>query len=428
MNEMLQVHLKLSSECNGICEILEFLGSGTQGEVYRVRAQTSNNECALKWYFPQNATKHQKKLLKKLIAAGAPDPSFLWPFDLVSDQNGNFGYLMPLREKNYYSINDMMRRIAEPSFQTLCRAGYQLAECFDKLHVCGFSYRDISFGNVYIDPITGNIRIGDNDNVAPNDLTESGVSGTPRFMAPEVVTGEAPPSRWTDLFSLAVLLFYMFFLGHPLDGAKEASIHCLDVLAMKKLYGEEPVFVYDPSNASNRPVRGYHDNVIVYWNKVYPAFLKNLFLQSFTDGLTCPEARVTERQWMNCFAWLGASLFHCPHCSAEIFVREQRNACWCCGKWVASPMRIELKGGSFAVKPDAELLSHHVKHDYKANVIGTILRNPTSPEIMGLRNDSEQQWTYVRSDGSSVVIPPGRSGALRPGVTFSLGQVTATVR
>ena len=145
---MLQVHLKLSSECNGICEILEFLGSGTQGEVYRVRAQTSNNECALKWYFPQNATKHQKKLLKKLIAAGAPDPSFLWPFDLVFDQNGNFGYLMPLREKNYYSINDMMRRIAEPSFQTLCRAGYQLAECFDKLHVCGFSYRDISFGTV----------------------------------------------------------------------------------------------------------------------------------------------------------------------------------------------------------------------------------------------------------------------------------------
>jgi serine/threonine protein kinase len=34
-------------------------------------------------------------------------------------------------------------------------------------------------------------------------------------MAPEIVRGEAKPSNLTDLYSLGVLLFYLFHLGHP---------------------------------------------------------------------------------------------------------------------------------------------------------------------------------------------------------------------
>ena len=54
------------------------------------------------------------------------------------------------------------------------------------------------------DPDSGEALICDNDNVAVDKQEQSGVLGTPRFMAPEIVRGEAKPSTQTDLFSLSV--------------------------------------------------------------------------------------------------------------------------------------------------------------------------------------------------------------------------------
>ena len=36
--------------------------------------------------------------------------------------------------------------------------------------------------------------------------------------------------------------------GHPLEGMQESNIECMDSEAMKGLYGQNPVFVYDPLN------------------------------------------------------------------------------------------------------------------------------------------------------------------------------------
>ena len=160
---------------------------------------------------------------------------------------------MPLREPRYKGIVDLMKRRIEPSFRALATAGLQLAQSFLELHAQGLCYRDISFGNVFFDPDTGDIQVCDNDNVAIDGQGDSGILGTPRFIAPEVVRGEAAPSTQTDLFSLAVLLFYLFHIHHPLEGQKEAAIKCFDLPAMTKLYGTEPLFIFDPANASQPP-------------------------------------------------------------------------------------------------------------------------------------------------------------------------------
>lgn len=75
-----------------------------------------------------------------------------------------------------------------------------------------------------------------------------GVLGTPGFMAPEIVRGEKRPSRETDRYSLSVLLFYLFMVNHPLEGKLEANIKCMDYAARVKLYGTDPVFIFDPDN------------------------------------------------------------------------------------------------------------------------------------------------------------------------------------
>ena len=114
--------------------------------------------------------------------------------------------------------------------------------------------------------------------------TAGGILGTPRFMAPEIVRGDSLPSIQTDLFSLAVLLFYLFVVHHPLEGSRELAIHSFDLPAMTKLYGTHPLFIFDPQDASNRPVAAYHENAIVFW-PLFPQFLRDLFIRSFTEGL-----------------------------------------------------------------------------------------------------------------------------------------------
>ena len=101
-----------------------------------------------------------------------------------------------------------------PSFHTLTTVGFELAHSFWQLHAKGLCYRDISFGNIFFDPNNGEVRICDNDNTDVNKKPGA-ISGTPRFMAPEIVRGDSNPDADTDLFSLSVLLFYMFMFNHP---------------------------------------------------------------------------------------------------------------------------------------------------------------------------------------------------------------------
>ncbi|NEP60124.1 MAG: serine/threonine protein kinase, partial [Symploca sp. SIO2G7] len=321
MSQILQARQRIQTKSSeATCQVKNLLGAGTQGEVYKV--DLNDSEMALKWYFPQwiEQDTGQKQRLEKAISSGAPNDKFLWPIDLAEapDVDG-YGYIMRLREPQFKSIIDLMKRRVEPTFCTLATAGFELADSYYQLHAKGLCYRDISFGNVFFDPDSGEVRICDNDNVDV-DGTPGAVDGTPRFMAPEIVRGEALPSTQTDLFSLAILLFYMLLTHHPLEGAKEQAIHCFDLPAMTKLYGTEPVFIFDPEDNSNRPVPGEQDNPLAFW-PIYPQFLKDLFTKAFTEGIRDPQnGRVRENEWRSAMIKLRDSIIYCPHCGgAENF-------------------------------------------------------------------------------------------------------------
>jgi serine/threonine protein kinase len=427
MEGLLKIGAKLNSDSGTTYEVKKLLGAGGQGEVYHV--VSNGKDYALKWYFKKSATRVQKNILDNLVKKGEPDSSFLWPKDLINQSSESFGYIMPLRPPAYKSIVDLMKRRAEPSFYALCRAAYKLTQGYQKLHSMGFSYRDISFGNLFFEPNTGDVLICDNDNVAANDAG-SGVYGTPRFMAPEIVVGKAKPSRNTDLFSLAVLLFYMFMLNHPLEGKLEANIKCMDMFAMNKLYGTNPVFIFDPNDKSNEPLPGYQDNAIIYW-ALYPWPLKELFLQSFTVGLTQPNRRVTENQWLDAFANLMSCIIKCPACGVEVFYDESKvkasvaHTCWNCKNAITVPPSIVIGRSRILITPDARLRSHQTNGDYDmATVAGTVVQNPNNPNHWGIRNDSSENWTYIKADGTQVPVAPGRSAAIAKNSKIDFGQLT----
>ena len=111
----------------GSCAVENFLGSGGQGEVYQ--ASLNGKAVALKWYYPASATPEQQKALETLIKMGTPSDRFLWPMELASASSTNgFGYVMPLRDRRFRSIVDLMKRRIEPSFRALATAGLELSQ------------------------------------------------------------------------------------------------------------------------------------------------------------------------------------------------------------------------------------------------------------------------------------------------------------
>lgn len=443
MNQLLKPGQSVHAEAAGLpCVVTRFLGGGGQGEVYE--AQLGGEAVALKWYFPQAATAAQRDALASLSARGAPSGSFLWPLDLArSADSAGFGYVMALRPARYKSIVDVMTRRVEPTFRALTAAGLGLADGFLQLHARGLCYRDISFGNVFFDPDTGQVLICDNDNVAPDGASGGGILGTPRFMAPEVVRGEAKPGTQTDLFSLAVLLFYLFLIHHPLEGAREAAIRCFDLPAMTKLYGTEALFVFDPRDTSNAPVPGLHDNALAFW-PIYPPPLRALWTRSFTEGLGTPSRRVRESEWRAALARARDGLFACAACGAENFFDDalayagsslgsangQAARCWSCGAPLRLPPHLLLGKSAVLLDRAAVLFPHHTDRNRPYDFsfpVARLAQHPTDPGRWGLRNESAEAWTLTTPDGATREVAPGRSAALAAGSSIHFGDAVGRI-
>ena len=438
MYQMLKAGQSVQTETTGMaCTIKRFIGGGGQGEVYR--AELGGDSVALKWYFPTSATDDQRRALQKIIGKGAPSEKFLWPVELVSKPSVHgFGYIMPLREPRYKSIVDLMKRRIEPTFRALATAGLELSHSFLLLHARGLCYRDISFGNVFFDPGTGEVLICDNDNVTIDGTAEGGVLGTPRFMAPEVVRGDIEPSTQTDLFSLAVLLFYMFMIHHPLEGKKELELHCFDLPAMTRLYGTEPLFIFDPDDDANKPVPGYHDNVLEYW-RLYPQFLRDLFTKAFTDGIRDPEnGRVRESEWRAAMVRLRDSVFYCPHCGLENFydvevlqdANQKPGSCWSCGRDLRLPPRIRVNENIIMLNHDTSLFPHHTgeeMYDF-SQPVAKVTQHPKDPSIWGLKNLSDEKWVMNTAESQMRDVNPGQSVQLKVNTRINFGKAEGVIR
>ena len=447
MNQLLHPGEKVQPQSTEFSyEIEAFLGGGGQGEVYRARLvdrQGPNTPVALKWFFPHyvRQDRNLRARLERAIDTGPPSDRFLWPQALVQGgaKPGDFGYVMPLREERFVGITDLVTRQTVPTLRALVTAGYELAHNYLQLHAQGFCYRDISFGNVFFDPVSGEIRICDNDNVSVDDGRDGVISGTARFMAPEIVRSEAGPDTQTDLFSLAVLLFYMLVNHHPLEGAKETQIPIFDLEAMTKLYGTSPLFIFDPVSKENRPLPGYHDNALTLW-QFYPRFVQELFTLTFTEGLHDPDRRARENQWSDALIRLRDSIFYCQSCGNENFYSTDAlddsdgnsSVCWSCKSSHRLPPRMRIDGKNVVMlNHDTLLYPHHfnAEHSYNFEVrVAEVTQHPRNPRVWGLRNHSEDKWTSQNAAGEVKDVEPGKTVTLSPGLRIQFGSREGEVR
>lgn len=389
--------------------ILAKLGEGGQGVVYRVKV--GKNNYALKWYHPQALADPQRfyNNLAANIAKGAPTAAFLWPLFLTDREGGSFGYIMNLRPEHYCEFADfLMARVRFGSIAAAINACLNITNGFRELHRKGFSYQDLNDGNFFIDPHSGEVMICDNDNVAPFG-DNLGIAGKARYMAPEVVRNLKKPDTMTDRFSLAVILFRILFLDHPLEG-KRVLVPCLTEELELKYYGKEPVFIYDRDDDTNRPVRGVHGNVIRFW-QLYPKLLRDKFVRAFTKAaMLGRQPRVTDSEWQIVFTQLRDLLITCP-CGGETFFDPGEDSALCihCGVKIPRPALLSVRHYTVVLFPGQKLYRCHIdsESDDYAKRCGEVVRNPDKPQIWGLRNLTAGPWMAEAHDGAVKPVKPG---------------------
>ncbi len=400
----------------GTCKVKKELGRGGQGIVYLV--DYNGKDYALKWYIVQYPDSFYENL-ERNISKGAPTSSFLWPEALTERQNGSFGYLMKVRPSGYEEIGSFMLAKAKfASVEALLEACLQICTGFQQLHLNGYSYQDMNDGNFFINPKTGDVLICDNDNVAPNGIN-MGIAGKSGYMAPEIVDKVSMPNRYTDYFSLAVILFILIYLNRPFEGAKALSCPCLSENAEKILNGRNAVFIMDPSDRSNAPVRGVHTNVLNRW-PLFPKLLREAFIKTFSkEAMLDPTKRVMDKTWQQILVQVRSEFVVCPFCGQKTFVVPgDQSVCIECGKTIPKVAFLKIGNNiNIPLFPGQKIYKSHISLSDDFNTVSAeVIRNPQNPKLWGIRNLSGKQWTVTTPDGQQKLIDNNGAMPAIPGL------------
>lgn len=394
------------------CTVIEELGRGGQGTVYKV--DLGGKKMALKWYHIPPDEKFYKNLQKN-VDAGAPSDAFIWPEFLTVRENGSYGYVMKLRPSGYYEFGQyLLARHQMKSLSAIFAAAMKICNGFKLLHRYGYSYQDLNDGNFFIRPDDGDVLICDNDNVYPQG-EKSGIMGKARYMAPEIVAGGIP-DKYSDRYSLTVLLFMLIYLNHPLEGARVAACPCMTEGNEKKFYGSEALFIYDRQNNTNLPVRGVHTNVIRRW-PAFPKLLRETFMDQLSqEKLKNPTTRMVESMWENVIAKVRDTLVICPKCRQETFVDGSQTTGKCieCGAQFDITRRLVMGDRSMVLTPGTCLF---IDMDNKPDIK---VQTSSSGEMM-LQNVSTSSWNVETPSGKIRQVNVNDCLPTRPGLKISFG-------
>ena len=396
-------------------KVIKELGRGGQGIVYLV--DLAGQQMALKWYHNPPSDAFYKNL-EHNVNAKAPSDAFIWPEYLTEKQKGSFGYIMRLRPSDYFEFgNYLLAKKSFKSFDAMLAAAMKICDGFMKLHLHGYSYQDLNDGNFFIRPTDGDVLICDNDNVMPQGEM-SGIMGKARYMAPEIVAG-GKPDKYSDRFSLSVILFMLFFANHPFEGAKVVACPCMTEAFEKRFYGSEALFIYDPTDKSNLPVRGVHQNVIRRW-PLFPSLLKDTFIEEFSkEKLENPQKRIIEQGWQKIITQVRDELVICPNCHEETFLDLRAGKCQCinCGQNVNANRQLKINNRSLILTPGTKL---YIDNDNVAD--GEVDVFPKDNKLYVIRNLTAAAWHVDTPSGKVKVVEPRDFMPVLNGLKISFGS------
>jgi serine/threonine protein kinase len=204
----------------GRYQIIEELGKGGMGKIYRALDKKLNEEVALKLIKAEIAAErktlerfqNELKLARKIshIYVGRM-------YELMEEKGTHFITMEYVAGED---LKSFIRRSRHLAVETAVVIGRQIAEGLAAAHRLGVIHRDLKPSNVMIDR-EGNAKIMDFGiarSIAVKGITGAGVMiGTPEYMSPEQVEGKEVDQR-SDIYSLGIILYEMLTGQVPFEG------------------------------------------------------------------------------------------------------------------------------------------------------------------------------------------------------------------
>ncbi|BAO41978.1 protein kinase C-like 1 [Kluyveromyces marxianus DMKU3-1042] len=221
--------------------LLKVLGKGNFGKVLLARSKNTNSLCAIKVLKKDNIIKNHD-----IESARAEKKVFLLATETKHPFLTNLYCSFQTENRIYFAMEfigggDLMWHVQNQRL-SVRRAKFYAAEVLLSLkyfHDNGVIYRDLKLENILLTP-EGHIKIADyglcKDNMWYGNKTST-FCGTPEFMAPEILKGQAY-TKAVDWWAFGVLLYQMLLCQSPFSGDDEDEV-------FNAILTDEPLYPID---------------------------------------------------------------------------------------------------------------------------------------------------------------------------------------
>jgi tetratricopeptide (TPR) repeat protein/tRNA A-37 threonylcarbamoyl transferase component Bud32 len=218
--------LATGSTFAGRYQVIEELGKGGMGRVYKVIDEKIKEKIALKLLKPEISTDEQaiERFSNELrLSRKISHRHVCRMFDLGEARGTHYITMEYVSGEDLKSILRMMGPMSAGKVVFIAK---QVAEGLAEAHRLGVVHRDLKPQNIMVDR-EGNVRIMDFGiarSLKVKGLTGAGmVIGTPEYMSPEQIEGQEVDNR-SDIYSLGIILYEMTTGRVPFEGDTFLSI------------------------------------------------------------------------------------------------------------------------------------------------------------------------------------------------------------
>jgi tetratricopeptide (TPR) repeat protein/predicted Ser/Thr protein kinase len=201
-------------------QIIEELGKGGMGKVYRALDKQLNEEVALKLIRPEIGSdkktverfSNELKLARKVVHKNVGRM-----YEMMEEKGTRF---ITMEYVSGQDLRGLIRQSGQLAVGTTINIARQVCEGLIEAHKLGVVHRDLKPNNIMIDK-EGNVRIMDfgiASSLGTKGITGAGVMiGTPEYMSPEQVEAKEVDQR-SDIYSLGIMLYEMVTGRVPFEG------------------------------------------------------------------------------------------------------------------------------------------------------------------------------------------------------------------